>query len=181
MHARRIVYPILLAAVLLASCQFLSTEEIAATSAAETEAAASPTPSVTNTPTASKTPTLTKTPTETPTLTDTPTETLTPTLTYTPTSPASPTPTEPPTATDTLVPPTITPCPTDSKITIENRSGSPATITLTGPCIYVLNLNPGKNVFYVTAGYYDYTIYMCNHTFYGSFTFKANGQYYVDC
>lgn len=170
---------ILVAALFLGACNPVSAEQLAGTSAAETAEASSPTPSPTETSTPTQTPSLTPTNTLTPS--DTPTETPTPTLTYTPTNPASPTPSLTPLPTQSPVPPTITPCPSDSKIFIENRTDSAVTITLFGPCIYVLSLQPGNNSFEVLAGYYDYSINMCGGVFTGNFTFKENGHYYVDC
>lgn len=181
MRLRILIILGILAPMCLNACSFLSEEQIAATDTAATATASSPTPTITHSPTASDTPTLTQTPSETPTPTETPTETLTPTLTYTPTDPASPTPTLTLPPTETLIPPTITPCPSDLTIRIDNRTGSNVTITLFGPCIYILNLAPGQNTFMVLAGYYDYSIFMCNASHTGSFTFSAGGRYYIDC
>lgn len=95
-------------------------------------------------------------PTPTPTATRTATPTKTATSTRTPTS----TPTRKPQP--TTIPATATPsCNVDSKIYIQNDTGSTITIYLTGPAKFMFYIATGSQSIDVCSGAYSYTGYGC--------------------
>ena len=103
-------------------------------------------------------------------------------------------PTPMPTLTDTPLPPTKTPRPTatdtpatgcqvDSTITIDNQTGSIATIYLRGPDYFVFTLAVGSNTLKVCAGTYNDTIEgTCNGApDSGSGTLSSGDDFVIDC
>lgn len=61
---------------------------------------------------------------------------------------------------------------TTAKVTVDNKTGSAAKITLWGPYYYSFDLRMGKNRFEIEKGTYNYSFYACGRYYYG--TFKAN-------
>jgi hypothetical protein len=77
-------------------------------------------------------------------------------------TPIPPTATPRPTTAGGVVAPVVT-CSINSNILISNRTGSNATLYLTGPGSFVFNIAPDANTVHVCAGTYNYTITgICN-------------------
>ncbi|MDH5507053.1 MAG: hypothetical protein OEZ02_07505 [Anaerolineae bacterium] len=141
-------------------------EELVMTFGAQTATAATstftPSPTATNTPTHTYTPTLEATATDTPTATPTPTETPTITPTYGPKTYSS------------------EQCTGGGchKITIKNKTGETAYLTLTGPGNYYFAVPPGTQQYSILPGFYQITITYCGKTYSGSN--PLNSRWYIE-